>query len=134
MLTESVKAKSQPASQIYALEGTNGYDEGFSKLVNLMGNNDLKFYKTLKNGSCNGSDGLIGADDIVIIKINSQWDERGGTNTDLIKSVITSISEHPDGFNGEVIIADNGQAQYGSTGHGGSLEYENNNAIDKLFM
>ena len=32
--------------------------------------------------------------------------------------------------NREIIVADNGQAQYGSTGRGGSLNYSRNNAED----
>ena len=67
---------------------------------------------------------------MVIIKVNSQWDERGGTNTDLVKTLIQAIIDHPQGFTGEVVIADNGQAQYGSTGSGGSLSYARNNAED----
>jgi hypothetical protein len=130
LLIKSVKTKSRPTSHIYAVEGTNGNDKGFTNLINLMGKEGLKFFKTTKKGENFGPDGLIGSEDVVILKINSQWDERGGTNTDLIKSVISSIWGHPDGFTGEVIIADNGQAQYGSTGYGGSLEYENNNAVN----
>jgi hypothetical protein len=60
--------------------------------------------------------------------VNSQWDERGGTNTDLVKALVQAIIDHPQGFAGEVVIADNGQAQYGSTGSGGSLNYARNNA------
>ena len=67
----------------------------------------------------------------MIIKVNSQWDERGGTNTDLVKSLIQEIVDHPDGFTGEIIIADNGQAQNGATGTGGNLNFTKNNAEDK---
>ncbi|MCK5265493.1 MAG: DUF362 domain-containing protein, partial [Candidatus Thorarchaeota archaeon] len=41
--------------------------------------------------------------------VNGQWSYRGGTNTDLVKAVIEAIIDHPDGFIGEIIIADNGQ-------------------------
>ena len=75
--------------------------------------------------------GLIAKDDVVIIKVNGQWDERGGTNTDLVKSLIQAIVDHPDGFTGEIIVADNGQAQYGATGTGGNLNYTKNNAEDR---
>jgi len=81
-------------------------------------------------GKNRGPDGLIAADDIVIIKVNSQWDQRGGTSTDLLRELITLITSHPDGFHGEVIIADNGQAQYGSQGLGGSLDWAQSNAED----
>ena len=67
--------------------------------------------------------GIIGKDALVIIKVNSQWDERGGTNTDLVKAIVQAIVDHPQGFTGEVVIADNGQAH-------GSLNYGRNNAED----
>ena len=51
--------------------------------------------------------------------------------TDLVKEIVEAVVSHPDGFTGEVIIADNGQAQYGSTRHGGSLDYGNNNAEER---
>jgi hypothetical protein len=66
----------------------------------------------------------------VIIKVNCQNNERGGTNTDLVKALIQAIVDHPDGFIGEIIIADNGQAQHGTSGTGGSMSYSQNNAED----
>jgi len=75
--------------------------------------------------------GIVSRDDLVLIKVNSQWDERGGTNTDLLRLLIAAIVKHPDGFTGEVVVVDNGQAQYGSTGKGGSFDYSHNNAEDQ---
>ncbi len=112
------------ASDIFVVNGTSGNDEGIKKLIELMNANGMPFYAQ------NSSSGIIGNDDVVIIKVNSQWDERGGTNTDLVKALIMAILDHPEGFSGEVVIADNGQAQYGSTGRGGSLSYAKNNAED----
>jgi hypothetical protein len=112
------KAEGDEASDIYVVKNTDGRDGGFRRLIELMGSRGIEFY------------GLVPSDSIVIVKVNSQWNERGGTNTDLVKSIVESIITHPDGFTGEVVIADNGQAQYGSTRHGGSLDYEVNNAED----
>jgi uncharacterized protein (DUF362 family) len=126
----SKSASNATISSIYAVTETNGADEGFKRLLSLMAKNGLNFYKSLKEEN-NDHKGLIAFDDIILIKVNSQWDQRGGTNTDLVKEIIQAIVEHPDGFNGEIIVADNGQAQYGSTGQGGSLNYQNNNAIEK---
>jgi hypothetical protein len=112
----------QPAStfsDIYAVRGTTGADGGFQRLIESMRERGPSFYS------------LIGHDDVVIIKVNSQWDERGGTNTDLVKAIIESILGHPEGFTGEVVVADNGQAQYGASGRGGDLDWQSNNAIDK---
>jgi hypothetical protein len=56
-----------------------------------------------------GPDGLIDRDDVVIVKVNAQWSQRGGTNTDVLRGILRRIVEHPDGFVGEIIVADNGQ-------------------------
>jgi hypothetical protein len=112
-------------SDIFAVTDTFGNDDAVTRLIALMQSHGLPFY------SLNGSSGIIGKNDVVIIKVNSQWDERGGTNSDLVKSLVQAILDHPQGFAGEVVIADNGQGQYGSTGRGGSLSYARNNAEDK---
>ena len=124
-------ATSQPASDIFAITGTSGNDGGFSKLLDLMGSHGLLFYKSGTSGKNKGPSGLIDVNDVVIVKVNCQWDERGGTNTDLLKELIKAVTGHPDGFVGEVIVADNGQAQGGSSGHGGSLNWANSNAEDR---
>jgi hypothetical protein len=74
---------------------------------------------------------MIARDDVVLIKINSQWAERGGTNTDLLKSLIQHIVSHPAGFSGEVIIADNGQGMFGSERRGGNLDWAQANSKDR---
>lgn len=67
--------------------------------------------------------GLIASDDFVLFKVNCQRDERGGTNTDLLRALIQAVLDHPDGLTGEILVADNGQAQGESTGgYGGSLD------------
>ncbi len=118
------QAQNSRASDILVVNGTDGDGKGINELISLMKVSGLSFYGE------NNSSGIIGKDDIVIIKVNSQWDERGGTNTDLVKALVQTIVNHPQGFLGEVVIADNGQAQYGSTGSGGSLSYARNNAKD----
>jgi hypothetical protein len=123
-------ARAQPSSDIFVVKGTTGYDDGFNELINLMGEQGLPFYKSDVRGKNQGPEGLIAKDDVVIIKVNSQWDERGGTNTDLLKAIIEAIINHPDVFIGEIVVADNGQAQYGAFGSGGSLNWENSNAGD----
>ncbi|MCL2579387.1 MAG: DUF362 domain-containing protein [Oscillospiraceae bacterium] len=112
-------------SQIF-VEPTTGVDDGVERLIHAMEMHGQPFYRTQAIPW-----GLFGADDVIILKINCQWDERGGTNTDLIRLVIGAIVAHPDGFTGEVIVADNGQGQFGSAGSGGSLSWTNNNAVDQ---
>jgi uncharacterized protein (DUF362 family) len=112
-------------ASVYVKENTDGTDDGVARLLAGMLRGGLSFYKQEDTA------GLIGPQDVVLIKINSQWAERGGTNTDLLKSLIRCIVDHPAGFRGEVIIADNGQSMFGSRRTGGSLDWENTNSKDK---
>ena len=108
------------------VENSDGTDDGVFRLINSMRSRGIEFYKTGSNPS-----GLIAPCDVVLLQINCQWSERGGTNTDLINAVIDAIAAHPDGFTGEIIIADNGQAQFGSEGFGGALDWKNANSKNK---
>lgn len=116
---ESKQATSLPASDIYVVSGFNAAH--FSEIINLMSSNDFLFYQSNTEGENRSSKGLIAQNDVVLLKINSQWSARGGTNTDLLKEVIQAIIDHPDGFTGEVIIADNGQGR-------GNLDFRYSNA------
>lgn len=88
---------------------------GFDGLLDVMAQKGLKFYRSSVNQMLSGPSGMISADDIVLIKVNAQWKYRGCTNSDLIRGLIQAILDHPDGFNGEVVIIENGQGR-------GSLE------------
>ncbi len=123
-------AVQSPASNIYAVNGTTGNNGGLEALIDLMGSHGLPLYKSQNRAKNSGPEGLIDGNDVVLIKVNCQWDQRGGTNTDLLRSIIEAIIKHPDGFTGEIVIADNGQAQYGSSGSGGSLNWAQSNAED----
>jgi len=123
-------AEFKPASDIFVVTGTFGSDCGISQLADLMRSHGTLFYKSPTRADNTGPSGLIARDDTIILKVNSQWDERGGTNTDLLKALIRAITLHPDGFAGEIVVADNGQGRYGSTGKGGSFDYTRNNAED----
>jgi len=103
------------SSDIFVLKNTEGDD--VADLISLMEEEGFFFYKT------ETSQGLIGKDDVVLLKVNAQWKQRGGTNTDLVKSLITQICNHPLGFEGEIIIADSGQGK-------GSLAWKESNAKD----
>jgi len=107
------------------IEDSDGTDDGVQRLIRSMQNHGVHFYQTRATPT-----GIIAPGDVVLLKINAQWDQRGGTNTDLIRGVIQEILNHPDGFTGEIIVADNGQAQFGSFGRGGSLDWDLNNAVD----
>jgi uncharacterized protein (DUF362 family) len=101
---------------IYLKENTDATDNGVARLLAGI---QPSFYT------------LFGSNDVVLIKINSQWAERGGTNTDLLKALIQYLIDRPGGFTGEVIIADNGQGMFGSERRGGRLDWPNTNAKDR---
>ena len=110
-----------PASDIFVVNG-RAYAH-IDKLVNLMGSHGLLFYKCGTSGMNQGPDGLVAHDDVVLIKINEEWPYRGGTNTDILRELIQVIINHPDGFVGEIVVADNGQWQ-------GSMNWPESNAED----
>jgi hypothetical protein len=98
------------ASNIYVAEGIPANSErGVDSLIDIMGGNGLQFFKSPAAANSSGPDGIIGSNDIVLIKVNGEWRERGGTNTDVIKGIINAIIHHPDGFTGEIVIVENGQ-------------------------
>ena len=75
-----------------------------------------------------GIESLVGKQDIVVLKVNSQWWNQGMTNTDVLKSFIEQVLS-VSGFEGEIIIADNHQANksnsraWTTTMRNGSLNY-----------
>jgi len=73
---------------------------GLDNLIALMGREGLKFYRSFTPSLEAGPEGIIGADDVVIIKINYQWSERGGTNVDVLRGLVRRIVDHPDTFTG----------------------------------
>ena len=82
---------------------------GVNNLLALMGRQGLKFYESPSDSLVSGPGGIIGTDDVVVIKINYQWTQRGGTNVDVLSGVVRKIVEHPDTFTGEIVICENGQ-------------------------
>jgi hypothetical protein len=102
-------------SNLYYVKNASGeagsMDLAVSSLLTMLASNNESFYD------------IIGSDDVVVLKVNCQWDSRGGTNTDLLKSVIQAILDHPDGFTGEIVVCDNGQGL-------GSFEYMEANAFN----
>jgi hypothetical protein len=87
------------------------FHSGIDGLLNLMGNNGLKFYRSPDESNESGPLGMIASNDVVLIKVNAQWKYRGCTNSDLIRGLIQRILDHPDGFTGEIVIFENGQGR-----------------------
>ena len=119
LILTSSTASISPASGIYVANGRQ--EAHVNRLIDVMGANGLLFYKSSTIGSNMGPNGLIAKDDVVLIKINAQWDQRGGTSTDVLKELIQALVNHPDGFVGEIVVADNGQGN-------GNLDRSQNNA------
>lgn len=95
--------------------GLGNHHEGLDALLSLMGSRGLKLYRSDKDTEPGGPDGLIDKSDVVLIKVNAQWKYRGCTNSDVVRGLVQRILEHPDKFDGEIIIFENGQG-------GGSLD------------
>jgi len=89
--------------------GLSNHHEGLDALLNLIGSHGLKLYLCDEETDLGGKDGLIDRSDVVLIKVNAQWKYRGCTNSDVMKGLIQRILEHPDGFDGEIVLFENGQ-------------------------
>ena len=66
---------------------------GLDRLLELMDGNGLVFYQSSHLSPLAARDGIIAADDVVVIKINYQWAARGGTNIDLLRGLIRTIAD-----------------------------------------
>lgn len=115
-------SESESASNIFVVNGPEVAH--VTDLINLMGSQNFSFYQSTTSGTNQGPDGLITATDVVLLKTNCQWSQRGGTNTDFLKELIQAVIDHPDGFDGEIIVADNGQGR-------GSMNYDKTNSVDQ---
>ncbi len=85
------------------------YHEGLDTLLSLLAQNGTYLYRSGKNLPWCDTAGLIGKNDVVLLKVNAEWPERGMPSTDLLKGLIARIVAHPDTFTGEVELVENGQ-------------------------
>ncbi|MBC7247398.1 MAG: DUF362 domain-containing protein [Actinobacteria bacterium] len=85
----------------------SSHHPGVDALVHYMGEGGLFLYRSDRYGNGAGPGGLIARDDVVLIKVNAAFDQRGMTNTDVVKGLIAAVLEHPDGFTGEVVVVEN---------------------------
>lgn len=103
-------------SRVFRIEDCPPHDGqlrhvGFDALVDSLSDGGIKFYRTSAGHPLGGPEGIIDANDVVLVKVNCQWKCRGTTNTDVLRGLIHRILQHPDGFSGEVVIIENGQGQ-----------------------
>lgn len=99
---------------VYVIDDAGGpagqHFGGVDDLVLWMGLNGLKLFQSNTQATFEaGPTGIIAEDDVVVIKINYQWDQRGGTNVDVLRGLIRRIVDHPDGFSGEIAVCENAQ-------------------------
>jgi hypothetical protein len=87
------------------------HDDGVDALIDLMAAHGTHFYRTAHQ-----PEGIIGRDDVVVVKVNDQWNcgtgadrRRSHTNNDAVKGLLYRIVRHPEGFRGAAIVVDNGQ-------------------------
>lgn len=113
----------------FTLGAHPNYHAGLETLLALMGPNGHRFYRSSQEGLVQGPTGLIAPDDVVLIKVNAQWKYRGCTNSDLIRGLVQRILDHPDGFQGEVVIIENGQGR-GSLACDTSRAYDGNTTVE----
>ncbi|NIQ39591.1 MAG: DUF362 domain-containing protein [Proteobacteria bacterium] len=103
-------------SQVFGVYGCPIHDgelrhQGLDILFSLLSDNGLKLYCTNSDHPWGGPNGCIEHNDVVLIKVNCQWKCRGTTNTDVVRGLIYRILQHPEGFDGEIVIFENGQSQ-----------------------
>ena len=94
-------------------------DPAIDTLCLMLASKGTYIHKTLAHPG-----GIVGSDDIVIIKGNFQWTGKVSTSTDRIKGLIWQILNHPNSFNGEIIVCDN--TQYYSN----AIDQNDNNSED----
>ncbi len=125
---KTIESVAGNASDIFIVNGPEVAH--VNDLIDLMNSYNLSFYQSNTEGDTQGPDGLIASADVVLLKVNCQWDRRGGTNTDMLKELIQAIVDHPDGFNGEIIVADNGQGRGSLDWSSTNSEFKNQSAQD----
>jgi hypothetical protein len=85
------------------------YHEGLDTLLSLLAQNGTFLYRSNKNLPWCDTSGIIAKNDVVLLKVNAEWPERGMPSTDLLKGLIARIVAHPDTFTGEIELVENGQ-------------------------
>ncbi len=88
---------------------SNNYHPGLDNLVYRLAESGSKLYRSSFDDALSANKGLIHKDDVVVIKVNATFTERGNTNSDVVRGLIQRILDHPDGFGGEIVLIENGQ-------------------------
>jgi hypothetical protein len=70
---------------------------GLEDLIDLMGRHGFKFPIRVPSKPSYPDPGLIARDDVAMLKVNSQWKDRGMSNVDLLRGLVKRIVDHPTG-------------------------------------
>ncbi|MBU2687706.1 MAG: DUF362 domain-containing protein [Actinobacteria bacterium] len=81
--------------------------DGVNALLRLLAEGGVHLYGSDIDNYLAAPDGLISPNDVVLVKVNAAWDQRGMTNTDVVRGIIAAVLSHPDGFTGEVVVVEN---------------------------
>jgi hypothetical protein len=71
----------------------------------INGSPDMNLAKVIE--MMGGVEKVIGPDDVVVIKPNVQWWNQGAPNLATLKVLVDLIMNHPGGFTGELMLAEN---------------------------
>jgi hypothetical protein len=115
---QPILKKTSDSSAITVYRSVNGNPAAnLEKVIDLLG----------------GIERIVGVDDVVVIKPNVQWWNQGASNLAAIRKLVELIMNHPGGFNGEVVLAEN--CHRGSTPwkHAGwAAEFSRNTGLKKI--
>ncbi len=79
---------------------------GLDAMLRLLDDEGHPFYRTDSRVPLGGPEGIVGPDDVVVVKPNQVAFKYAGTCTDLLRGLIQRIVDHPDGFTGEIVFFD----------------------------
>lgn len=74
-------------SHVPVLDSRSHHHPGIDNLVNFMGRWGSPFCRSSQPEPTKGPGGIIAPDDIVLLKVNAAFDQRGMTNLDVIRGV-----------------------------------------------
>ena len=81
-------------------------EESYSTLYRVLGGNP-KDNMLKAMDLIGGIEGVVGEDDVVVIKPNVQWWNQGAPNLSALEAFVDLIMTRPGGFKGEVVMAEN---------------------------
>lgn len=122
------------ANNVPVPQGSASHD-GVQGLIHLLAEGGVHLYKSNADSFYSAPDGIIASNDVVLLKVNAAFRERGMTNTDVVKGLIAAILNHPDGFTGEVVIVENceGGQDYNQQYNNAENIYQSFNAVVDSF-